>query len=250
MKRVVVILTTVLVFGAAVSYAKDLEFHGTLEFGSFSQYVGGTSGATFFNKPVFQQSFELNTKPLGLYVKVWNSVSPKGGWNSDFGDEIDYILGIRRSLGKGWDIDVGYAFYDLHKVGQIKGDLHAVYGWLGFPKVLDLVRPFLYMEQDIPTDKNILPGGLCYRLGVYATPEIWKRQPVYLELSVAGHDDAFGSTSEAISSTRFTVGIPLGIWKLVFTPKINFQKRLGRPIDEGGLTKDKIWGGLSLSYSF
>lgn len=102
----------------------------------------------------------------------------------------------------------------------------------------------------MPTDREILPGGAFYRAGAYATPVIWKEQPVYLELSIAGHDHAYGKRTEAVSSSRFNVGLPLKIWKLVLTPKINFQKRLGYSIHDGGMTKDNIWGGASLTYSF
>lgn len=140
-----VLVWVVMIASFVWSEEKGFQIHGTLEFSSFSKHVGSTTGGEAFDKNVSQQSFELSTEPLGLYVKVWNSVSPKGDWNSDFGDERDYILGIRQNLGKGWDIDVGYAFYDLYKIDKVKGDLHALYGWLGFPKLYG-VRPFFYLE--------------------------------------------------------------------------------------------------------
>jgi len=226
---------------------KGMQIHGNLEFGFYSQYIGSVTGSTIFDKPVFQQSVELSVEPLGVYGKLWSSYSPKGGWNSDFGDEVDYALGIRKSVGK-WNFDLGYAFYDMYKVGQIKGDLHALYGWVGFPKIYELT-PFVYLEWDIPTNREIVKGGIVYRAGLCYTPKILK-QPVNLELSIAGHDDAYGYRAEFVSSSRLNLSTPIRIWKLDLIPKINFQKRLGYYVREGGMTEDKIWGGLTLSYSF
>jgi len=225
------------------------EIHGRAEVGFFSQYIGGMTGSTIFDKPVLQQSIELSMDPLGIYGKIWNSYSSKGGWNNgDYGDEIDYALGIRKSVGE-WNFDIGYALYDMYKVGRIEGDLHALYGWMGFPKIYCLA-PFVSLEWDIPTDKEILKGGVVYRSGLlYSTSKILE-QPINMELSIAGHDDAYGHKAEFISSSRIGISMPIKIWKLSLIPKINFQKRLGRYVKDGGMTEDKIWGGAVISYSF
>ena len=251
MRRFAGILLVLLMLGfpfLAYAEGEKIQIRGDLEFGFYSQYIGSVTGSTIHDKPVFQQSFKLSVEPLGLYTKVWNSYSPKGGWNSDYGDEVDYVIGLRRRIVGEWNIDFGYAFYDMYKMGQIKGDLHGLYAGLDFPKIYQL-SPFLYVEWDIPTDREIVKGGVVYRAGLCYTPKILK-QPVNLEFSIAGHDNAYGYRAEFISSSRLSLSTPVKIWKLDLTPKINFQKRLGHYVREEGMTEDKIWGGLTLSYSF
>jgi hypothetical protein len=221
---------------------------GFIRVGYYSQYVGNKSGATYHDKPVFQQTTIIRVEPWGVYAGAESTYSPKGGFNSDYGDEMDYYVGVKRKLGK-LEFDLGYGYYDVIKFFRAKDDFHGPYIIVTFPEIYKLT-PYVYLEWDIPIDRRVYEDAVLYRAGLFHTAIIWK-QPVIAEISIAGHDEAYGwYRSEPVSSTKLSLSIPFKIWELKVTPKINFQKRLGYSVSDGGMTEDKIWGGLILSYSF
>lgn len=256
MKKIIFVLATVSMFIVSFSEARAennpvseinkskvsesaLKLGGKMEIGLFSQYVT-TSSLTVFDKPVFQQSLELGVEPWGVYGKVWSSYSPKDGWNSDRGDEMNYLIGLNKGF-----FDIGYAFCDFHKIGKLEGDMHVFYGSVNFPNSSGII-PFLSMEWNIPTDKDILKGGLSYRAGCYRSLN-FSEQPINFEFSISGHNGLYGFCSELISSSRLKISFPFKVWKMTLTPEINFQKRLG---SRNGISEDKIWGGVIFSYCF
>ena len=130
MKKFSVILVGVfmLLFSAAIAQAEEARLKANLDFGYFSRYIGGVNDKTLHDHSVFQQSIKLADTPTGLYFQIWSSYNPKGGINSDFGDEIDYIVGIYRNFYDGkLGIDMGYAFYNLYDLKNTEGDLDIIY---------------------------------------------------------------------------------------------------------------------------
>lgn len=72
-----------------------------------------------------------------------------------------------------------------------------------------------------------------------------------IDLSFAGHTELGGSRTELLSSTRLSVRYAINLGhNFQLTPKINFQKRLGYTEEDGGLTRDEVWGGLGVSWTF
>ena len=137
MKRnLVSVLAGILVFFCSFNnlFAEDLKFNGSLDVGYFSRYISGFNGMTVYDDPVFQQSIGVTVEPLGLYIKAWSSYSPKSGFNNDFGDEVDYIIGIYRKVGK-IGCDISYAFYNVYDLDDTAGDLHALVLHLDLPEV-------------------------------------------------------------------------------------------------------------------
>ncbi len=252
MKKFLVVWAIVLMFLFPVSYvqAEDSRFKATLDFGYFSHYIGGVNGMTLYDHSVFQQSLTLSDTLSGLYIKLWSSYSPKGGFNSDFGDEIDYIIGIYRTFYDGkLGIDMGYAFYNLYDVKNTEGDLHAIYLNVNLPEVYK-IKPYLSVEADIPEDKEIMEGGLIYQAGAkydLNLPESLKGQKLNLNLSFGGHDGAYGTRPEIISFARIGIATVFKVWKIDIIPVINFQKRLGYKVEEGGMAEDKVWYGINFS---
>ncbi len=82
------------------------KLNGSMDVDSFSRYVSGTSGQTLFDHNVIQGSVTVQAeKPgdYGIYGTVWMSYIPQGGFDDDFGDEIDYVAGF-------WKIFRGITF--------------------------------------------------------------------------------------------------------------------------------------------
>jgi len=241
------LLAMVAIFVLAISplYAAEeqkLRVSGTLDIGYYSEYIGPLTGSTTHDKSVFQQSATFVLEPVGLYFSLWNSYSPQGSPNSDFGDEVDFTFGIKKNIGK-FAFNLGYTYYDLYNLKDTKTDAHGIFLITNFPKIWD-ITPSLWLEEDIAVHGG--KGGFFYRAGLAHTKKILS-QPINFSLSVAGHDEAFGKRAEALSSARFSVSSEIKLWKLAITPAVNFQKRLGRDIHDGGIAQDKIWYGLNVS---
>ena len=242
MKRCLSILIGVLVFLFSVSFvqAEERRISANLNLGYYSDYISGMHGLTIHDHPVLQQSIALNDNPSGLYVKVWSSYSPKGGINSDFGDELEYIAGIAMNFGR-VGVDVGYAFYNLYDIKNTEGDLHAVYLNLDLPKIYK-AKPYITIEGNIPEDKDVLEGGVMWKAGIKRNIKL-----LNLNLSVGGHDGTYGKKPEPISFVKLNIAAPFQIWKINITPEVSFQKELGYAVENGGITEDKIWYGINFS---
>lgn len=250
-----VILTVVFTFltftsllSEAAEESQKMKVSGVLDFGYYTQYVGSLSGSTIHNQSVFQQSASFYLSPLGLYFSVWDSYSPKGSPNSDFGDEIDFTFGIKRCvktrIGE-FTFNGGYAYYDIYNLKDTKTDAHGLFLVTEFPKVLGLT-PSLWIEEDFAVHGG--EKGFYYRLGLNRTQKILPIElPLNVNLSVAGHDAAFGKRAETVSSARLSISVPLKLKRLTITPVANFQKRLGHYPRDGGVTEDRIWGGINFS---
>jgi len=252
MKKFSVILVGVfmLLFSAAIAQAEEARLKANLNFGYFSRYIGGVNDKTLHDHSVFQQSIKLADTPTGLYFQIWSSYSPKGGINSDFGDEIDYIVGIYRNFYDGkLGIDMGYAFYNLYDLKNTEGDLDIIYLKVDLPEVYQ-IKPYISIKENIPRDKDIREGGFMYSLGVkysFDLPAALTGQTVNMNLLAGGHDGALGKKPEMISFVRLVIATTFKIWKFDITPEVNFQKRLGHEKENGGMTEDKVWYGINFS---
>lgn len=225
----------------------ETKISGSLDVAYISLYMGGNSGGMVYEDPVFQQSVTISVEPLGLYLMPWFSCSPNGNCNEDPGDEWDYILGIHRTYGE-VDIDLSYTYYNLIRLGDSVGDLHAIVLRTDFPEVMS-VKTYLSVEGNIPRDKDILEGGLTYRLGGVYSPEIAK-QHISLNLSVSGHDGIYGTVPDALDSARISVSTTVDVWKIGISPEFNYQACLGKSVEDGGLSENKAWWGVKATYVF
>ena len=241
---VIASLMLLLCVGLAGAEEKESAFSGSVDVSWYSQYMDEVSGATNFNKQILQQSLTLSHR-TGPYLYLWNSYSPKGGPNSDFGDEVDVSLGIAKEIGK-WKIDGGYSYVNLQNLRNTKGDLHAFYLYVDGPAIFG-ITPFVMTEWDIPFDKDVLEGGFLYRVGVKSSVSV-----IDISLSVGGHDGAYGLRPEIASSGRATLSTTISVWKLAITPKVSYQRRFGYAPEDGGMIEkeNKVWGGVNLSYAF
>ncbi|MEA2088456.1 MAG: hypothetical protein U9O55_01270 [Patescibacteria group bacterium] len=89
-----------------------------------------------------------------------------------------------------------------------------------------------------------------YRAGVKYNINLIRSQAINLNISIAGHDGACGKRSKTISSAKLAVSSTFKLWKVDVTPIINFQKRLGYKVRDGGMTEYKIWHGINFFISF
>lgn len=217
-----------------------------------SRFMGNPAGGTIYEHDVYQSSITITDKPTGIYGGVWWSVSPRGGTNDDFGDEIDYFLGIHRTVLEWFEIDAGYAYYNLQDIKNTEGDLHHLHLTMSLPTIFKF-SPYITAEKYIPEDKSILDGGFVHRFGVkypVTLPRFLKKQVVDFDLSLGGHDGAFGTRPEKISSGKLSISSTFKLWKVDVTPNINFQERFGYKEENGGLAEDKVWFGVGFSYKF
>lgn len=249
MKKFSVIVVSILMFliSAIFAQAEGVRLKTNLDFGYSSHFVGGLSGFTIYDHSVFQQSITLTDNPSGLYLKLWSSYSPRGGINSDFGDEVDYIIGIYKTL-HGIGFDVGYVFYNLYDMKNTKGDLHAVYLTVDLPEIRK-IKLYISVENDIPTDKEVLEGGFVYKVSAkynFNLPKSLNNQVLNFNLSVGGHDGVYGMKPEKLSFARLDIITTFKIWKFEVTPGINFQKSFNGS-NGRGIAEDKIWYSINFS---
>ncbi len=251
MKRLtslIALLAMALLFCSASVIAaeeQDWDFKLLWDVGYYTRYIGG-SGSTAYDKEVFQQSITGVLIPLGLYFGVWDSFSPNGSLNGDYGDEVDYFAGIKRQIGE-FTFKLEYVFANIYDLESTEGDLHVISLRTDFPDLYG-ATPFLKMEQDIPD--NIGDGGFLYRAGFCYTLNAIEELPLNLAVSLAGHDGAYGRRPEKISSARLEVSTDICFRKATITPMVNFQKCLGYSREEGGMSEDKIWAGINVSIPF
>jgi hypothetical protein len=202
-----------------------------------SQYIGGVSGATVYRKPVIQENVAVTKNDF--FFNVWHSSSFES-YNQDFSTELDLTFAKLFRWGD-WSGSLAYSFYDLYRVGEIKGDLHVICFALDFPKAFGF-RPYVYSELDIPTDRDILPGGFLYRFGFTKQSELMN-----INFSLAGHSGAFGKAQEILSSARLILSKHFKVTKqFSVIPLLEFQKTF----HDDGITQDRIWGGIDFRYDF
>lgn len=245
-KGLILLVSAMVIFSVSFVYAEDDSmFDFDTSVSSYSQYVGGLSGAIFYDSLVIQPSFTLSHDPSGAYVNLWGSYSPQGGFDSDYGDEVDYIVGINQDIGP-VNFDIYYAYYNCYKVSEHSdGDVHAIGTVIGFPEFFR-TEPYIEIEYNWvigASDEN----GVMYRLGGSFSPI----ENLALDISAGGHGEIYGARTEVASFARISAGYNIELAEgLVIIPEINFQKRIGYSEDNGGLTDDVVWGGATLSYSF
>lgn len=255
MKKTIFAAAALVIFGLAGTAQAENNFSGSVDVGVFSDYVYSTSGQTLHDHSVIQPSLLVNYDPWNVYAMVWSSYSPRGGFDSDLGDEVDWVFGIVREYG-GVTLDLSYAYLDLVKQWESEGDLHAVVLHMDFPAVYGF-NPYLKIEGNLPEDKDILDGGLMWRAGASydlktdkVVPGVFGDNTITLDASLAGHDGAFGTEPEFVSSAKLSFFTTYNFEKFSITPEINFQKQLDKNIDEGGMTEDKVWLGVTMSVPF
>lgn len=211
---------------------------------TYSSYVDKVSGELLHNGPVIHPNLLVMAEPLGIYVSlgIYNNFE---GFNKHSANSLEYAIGIEREIGT-IKFDAGYGYSDIK---SSKGDVHYFYSTIDFLEVVDKLTPYVTMELDLPVKKEVLDGGFMYRVGGKYPVKI-SDQPIDIDLSIAGHDGIYGYRSEKISSARLTLSTLFKLGQLEVTPEFNFQKRLGYSYENGGIAKDKIYGGLKMVLPF
>lgn len=253
MKKIIAILGLIssllsLCFGsvAAEDLQTDKKFGltGYLMMDTYSSYVDKTSGETLHNGPVVQPRLSVVSEPWGIYLSV-AAYSTFKRFNQHSSNSLEYAIGLDREIGK-IRIDVGYGYSDIK---SSKGDVHFFYSTIEYRELIDRLTPYAMFELDLPVRKEILEGGFMYRVGGKYPVKV-SNQPIDIDLSLAGHDGIYGYRPEKISSARLTLSTLFKLGHLELTPELNFQKRLGYSYENGGIAKDRIYGGLKMVLPF
>ncbi len=133
--------------------------------------------------------------------------------------------------------DLSYRYYDIIEIHKSKGDLHAVYLAIDFPD-FHKITPYVCIEKDWPTDKEILDGGLLYKTGArYSLPVGFQGRNIDFNLFAGGHDGAFGKYPETLSSGRIEISSLIKTLGVDITPVVKLQKGFGVEPKEGGMAE-------------
>jgi len=242
MKGLAILLSlfAVLLFCVQSSWAGE-NFSVSLNAGYYSKYVG-SAGNTIYAKSVFQQSLSATYVPLGVYGCAFHSYSPEGGPNKDWGDELDYGLGISHKINS-LIIDFSCSYLDLMKIGETDGNLYALAINLALP--INQYSFNIMAEQDL-TENQLKPSRLIYRAGGAYSLKLTETQDIKFDLSVSGHDGKEQRKAEPVSSGKLTISSTFKVWGIGITPTISGQKRIGYSTNHGGTTHDELWGGINL----
>lgn len=223
---------------------KKFSLTGNLIMDTYSSYVDKVSGETINNGPVIYPHLMIAAEPLGAYLII-GAYNNFKRFNKHSANSLEYLIGIEREVGT-VKIDVGYGYSDIK---SSKGDVHYFYSIIEFRDVVDKLTLYLALELDLPVKKEILEGGFMSRFGGKYPVKI-SDQSIDIDLSFAGHDGIYGYRPEKISSARLTLSTLFKLGHLELTPEINFQKRLGYSHENGGIAKDRIYGGIKIVLPF
>ena len=101
------------------------------------------------------------------------------------------------------------------------------------------VVPYVKVEMAIPTKKEVTEGDFLYRVGGKYS---WN--DVLFDLSLAGHDGAYGYKPQALSSGLLSVSREFILWGQKLTPSVNVQKTF----DTDGIAEDLVWIGVKFAF--
>lgn len=213
----------------------------SLEVGVANKYVDSITGEEYSSKP------ELRQKLTAVFYEKYfavieNFVSPSYHLGSDPIKEIDFWAGGVIKAGEKIEIETAIGYFNLFGFNRIRGDLFGIYIKPSY-KLNEKISVFVWLEHDFATDKKILPGGTIWQLGATWSPI----EHLALEPSIVGHDNAYGYRPEPVSVVKVKAAYTFELWGAEIIPDITLQKRLGRSLANGGMTKDNVYGGLTVA---
>ncbi|MFA5986089.1 MAG: hypothetical protein WC819_01920 [Parcubacteria group bacterium] len=148
-------------------------------------------------------------------------------------NSVQISVGMEKEFA-GITFDGGMGFLDTQNSA---GDFWCIY--LNAEMKELAIIPYIKVEVDIPTNKEITEGGFLYRFGgKYAWNEI------LFDLSVAGHDGAYGYKPQALSSGLLSVSREFTLWGQKIIPSVNIQKTF----DTDGIAEDLVWLNLQVKF--
>lgn len=215
-----------------------------LEAGAYTKYIDELSGYRTHNGSI--------AFILGIVSHSSGFYAAAEGYKNFGGDDYDEVnlYAARGWSAWGMEWDAGYAFYE-------KYELHGFYASAQFTdwEFFGFI-PFADVEVDIPNSSEV-EGGVLYRIGLITSVPLME-QEIDLKISIAGHDGAWGTRSELVSSAKITASTTIILVEEVaeIIPEMNYQKSLGyAPAGEddeeaGGMTDDEFWAGVKVVFYF
>lgn len=245
MKKIVVavLMVVCLALPAAAVEKEESPVNANISIGAYGAYIDKLSGEILVDNAVIQPSIELSSSS-GAYLIAEQYHDSRDDGNRAY--ETDFYLGIEKEIGHYFikSIDIGYYFSDTK---DYKADFHGPYAVVDLEDIFGII-PYAILEQDISTKEDKIKGGFLYRAGLK-----YSAASINADISIAGHDGAYGYRPEPISSAKATVSIAFNIRKIEIAPEISYQKRLSDySYEDGGIIKkdDYVWGGAKISLSF
>lgn len=221
---------------------KKFGLTGYLMMDTYSCYVDKSSGETIHNGPVIYPHLLIEEEQFGAYLII-GAYSNFNHFDKHSANSLEYTIGIEREIGI-IKLDAGYGYSDIK---DSQGDMHYFYSTIEMRELLGKLSPYLSLELDLPVKKEILEGGFLYRIGGKYPINILAHT-IDIDLSLAGHDGIYGYRPEKVSAARLTLSTLVKLGVLELRPEINFQKRIG--LENGGIAKDRIYGGLNIVVPF
>ncbi|QQR78458.1 MAG: hypothetical protein IPJ68_05280 [Candidatus Moraniibacteriota bacterium] len=204
-----------------------------------NQHIGGMNGARIIPAPALQPSVTVSRE--NCYANVWASLHLGDTLHFRSGDEIDFSLGCTVSWGSVRH-SLSLAYYDLHPVGSLRGDLFGMKDIVTFPTIAGFT-PSLSLEVDIPENKSVLPGGVVYKAEFARDVPIGGVSSV-VTFAFGGHGHAYGVSPEAVSFVRLGIAWPLRVGSTLVTPSLMLQHGMGG----GGMAGNEILFNLGTSW--
>lgn len=234
----ILMLVTLFNSNSLICFAQDesvWKWSGSIDV--LTRYIGCVAGSTNSTKSVLQPSLTLYHG--NFHANVFMSMHDPARFRE--GDELDISVGYAWFVGKVKN-DMTFYYYDLYPLSALRGDLFAISDTMSFPKFAGW-NSSLVLEYDIPTDKELLPGGFFYKADVYREFSV-KEKMIIGSIAVGGHDGAFGLKPEVISFVRGTLSLPIPIKSVVISPSIMLQWGA----KEGGIADNQTVLGISMAW--
>lgn len=179
-----------------------------------SEYIGGTGGGLFSDKPCWQTGLYAFHKS-GFYAGVWRSLPVDPRYGNTFANETDYSVGYNRDFGK-FNVDLSTTLYDFVPVS----DMYAVAVIVSANS--GKVKPYFRVEYDAAQSARMAP--LCiWKIGAKGNVP---KTPLKWDLWLLGRPYSTGKR-ETLSAAKLQLCWPINVGHgITVTPGVLFQESL------------------------
>jgi uncharacterized protein (TIGR02001 family) len=242
MKRILIAILAIALFGAAPVYAE----------------VSAEAGADFVSKYVwrgFLLSDGANAQPWvdiniteGFHVGYWGSVNLE---EDDSNSEQDFYAGYDFDLGLDgeYSVSLGYTYYSFPTVGGVSTDLESHEFWLGFTANNIILTPSLTLYIDVGDEVDGGGEGEYWLASVSRDIELQEELTMTLGADLGYNNKLF---IEENGFADFTPSVVLA-WEFSehFTGGITLAYTLlvDSDVEDAMAGDDEFWGGINFSVS-
>ncbi len=219
-------------------------------------YIGFMDGGAFRRGMVQQSEFTV-ALPSGLYFDQWSSFSlDKRGEKPNFGDELDYTIGISGKIGRGifrrfrLQYNLSATYLDVYSLFKLpRGDVINLGAFLGreFKVAQGSVTPYIWVRKAMPAKGKEPAGGTFVMLGSRFQRALKGRLSVGGDMSFNHDSGAFGFNEGWIGRVAASANWKVSGHLTLQAPFVQFSTPLTHT---GDGRKTEIPVGIGFSYSW